>query len=136
MDRTKAGSRNSQGREYRNTFERSRPQPGRRSGSYSKHVSSPKTARDEKKSLYVLIALLVVLPPVGIACLWRGGFLRLSYRAWATFAAFLLMILYFSWMMPEKTLGTVTPEIRRPDAVTEYSPSSSVYGQGGENGVN
>ena len=92
--------------------------------------------RDEKKSLYVLIALLVVLPPVGIACLWRGGFLRLPYRAAATFAAFLLMILYFSWMTPERTLSTVRPEIRRPDAVTEYSPSSSVYGQDGGSGVN
>ncbi len=136
MDRTKVRSRAFQGRGYENAYERSRPQPGRRSGSYSKRVSSPKSVRDEKKSLYVLIALLVVLPPVGIACLWRGGFLRLSYRAAATFAAVLLMILYFSWMMPEKTLSTVRPEIRRPNAVTEYSPSSSAYAQDGGSGVN
>ncbi len=126
MERTKARTRASQARGYENAYERSRPQPGRRSGSYSKRVSSPKSARDEKKSLYVLIALLVVLPPVGIACLWRGGFLRLSYRAAATFAAFLLMVLYFSFMTTEKTLSTIRPEIRRPDAVTEYSASSSV----------
>ena len=83
--------------------------------------------QEEKKRLYFLIALVVVLPPVGIACLWRGGFLRLPYRAAATGAAFLLMILYFSWMIPEKNPGTIQPEIRRPGAVTEYSPSSSMY---------
>lgn len=92
-------------------------------------MSSPKTMQEEKKRLYLLIALLVVLPPVGVVCLWRGGFLRLPYRAAATAAAFFLMVLYFSWMIPEKTPGTIQPEIRRPDAVTEYSPSSSMYSQ-------
>lgn len=136
MDRSKARPRTAAGRNADNTFERTRPQPGRRSGSYSRNVSSPKGIREEKKSLYVLIALLVVLPPVGIACLWRGGFLRLPYRAAATLAAFLLMILYFSWMTPEQTPGKVTPSIRRPEAITEYSPSSSVHTESGNSGVN
>lgn len=138
MDRTKqrtrpAGARNVQ---RRNTFERTRPSPGRRSGTYSRQVSTPKAMKEDKQRLVLLIALLVVLPPIGIACLWRGGFLRLPYRAAATAGAFLLMILYFGWMLPEKTLGTVTPEIRRPAAVTDYSPSSSMYQTDGENGVN
>lgn len=130
MERKKARPAPNGARYQANTFERTRPQPGRRSGSYSRNVSSPKTAREEKQRFYLLIALLVVLPPVGIACLWRGGFLRLPYCAAATGAAFLLMILYFSWMLPEKTLSTIKPDsVKRPPAVTEYSPSSSMYGQ-------
>ncbi len=130
MERTKARTAPNGAGNRGNTFERTRPQPGRRSGSYSRNVSSPKMVQEEKKRLYLLIALLVVLPPVGIVCLWRGGFLRLKYRAAATGAAFLLMILYFSWMIPEKTLSTIAPDnVKRPQAITEYSPSSSMYGQ-------
>ena len=130
MERTKARPAPNGARNRGNTFERTRPQPGRRSGSYSRNVSSPKAVQEEKKRMYILIALIVVLPPVGIACLWRGGFLRLAYRVAATGAAFLLMILYFSWMLPEKTLSTIAPDnIKRPSAVTEYSPSSSMHGQ-------
>ncbi|MBQ1256879.1 MAG: hypothetical protein IIW08_00420 [Clostridia bacterium] len=133
MDRAKTRPAPNGARNQANTFERTRPQPGRRSGSYSRNVSSPRAAREEKQRLYFLLALLVVLPPVGIACLWRGGFLRLAYRAAATGAAFLLMILYFSWMLPEKTLSTIAPDnIKRPAAVTAYSPSSSMYDQTGD----
>ena len=136
MDRTDQTKKRAGSRNAHNTFERTRPAPGRGRSSYSRNVSTPKAMQEERQRLILLVALLVVLPPIGVICLWRGGFLRLPYRAAATLGAFLLMILYFSWMLPEKSLGTVTPEIRRPAAVTEYSPSSSMYQQGGENGVN
>ena len=90
--------------------------------------------QEEKKRLYLLIALLVVLPPIGIVCLWGGGFLRFPYRVAASVAAFFLMVLYFSWMLPEKTVSTISPEIRRPSAITQYSPSSSMYAD--ESGTN
>ncbi|MBQ9856282.1 MAG: hypothetical protein IJO53_08830 [Clostridia bacterium] len=132
MDRPR--NRPSGTRNAHNTFERTRPQPGRRSGTYSRNVSSPKAMQEEKKRLYLLIALLVVLPPIGIVCLWRGGFLRFPYRVAASVAAFFLMVLYFSWMLPEKTVSTISPEIRRPSAITQYSPSSSMYAD--ESGTN
>ena len=44
---------------------------------------------------------------------------------WRFALAFVLMILYFHWMIPEKTPETYQPGIMKQSAVTEYSPSSS-----------
>lgn len=106
------------------SFERRSRPGGGSSRSYSEQVSAPAHMRAEKRRLLLLLLITVVLPPVGVACLWRGGFLRIPYRVAATALAFVLMILYFHWMIPEKTPETYQPGIMKPSAVTEYSPSS------------
>lgn len=112
------------GQESRSFERRSRPGGGS-SRSYSEQVSAPAHMRAEKQRLILLLLITVILPPVGVVCLWRGGFLRVPYRVAATALAFLLMILYFHWIIPEKTPETYQPSIMKPSAVTEYSPSSS-----------
>lgn len=107
------------------SFERRSRPGGGSSRSYSEQVSAPAHMRAEKQRLLLLILITVILPPVGVACLWRGGFLRVPYRVAATALAFLLMILYFHWILPEKTPQTYQPSIMKPSAVTEYSLSSS-----------
>ncbi|MBQ1255948.1 MAG: hypothetical protein IIX93_01570, partial [Clostridia bacterium] len=93
-------SREASSKNY-SSFERREKSKGGSGRSYSKDVSVPRAVQVEKQRLILVLALTVILPPVGIACLWRGGFLRVQYRAAAIFAAFWLMVLYFSWMIPE-----------------------------------
>ena len=107
------------------SFERREKAKGGSGRSYSSDVSAPRALLVEKQRLILVLVLTVLLPPVGIACLWRGGFLRVHYRAAATFAAFWLMVLYFSWMIPESQPNLVQPQMKRPTAVTQYSSSSA-----------
>jgi len=112
------------------SFERREKAKGGSGRSYTKDVSAPRAMQVEKQRLILVLALTVLLPPVGIACLWRGGFLRVEYRAAATFAAFWLMVLYFSWMIPESKVNSIQPPMKRPAAVTQYSSSSAAGGAG------
>ncbi|MBQ3080040.1 MAG: hypothetical protein IJC48_08615 [Clostridia bacterium] len=109
-------------------FERSKRQRGGSARSYSEKVSSPAHGNAERNRLIILAVITVLLPPVGIICLWRGGFFQFPIRVAATFAAFLLMVLYFSWMIPAKTPDAYQPQLQKPTAVTEYSTGS---GEGG-----
>ena len=123
-------SREASSKNY-SSFERREKSKGGSGRSYSKDVSVPRAVQVEKQRLILVLALTVILPPVGIACLWRGGFLRVQYRAAATFAAFWLMVLYFSWMIPESAPNVVQPQMKRPAAVTQYSSSSGGNGNAG-----
>lgn len=107
------------------SFERHSRSGGGSSRSYSEQVSAPSYIRVARQRMLLLLVITVFLPPVGVACLWRGGFLRMPFRVAATALAFVLMVLYFHWMLPAKTPATYQPEIMRPSAVTEYSSSSS-----------
>lgn len=117
------GFSNKSARDARTTdsFERSRRQRGGSARSYSERVHTPARMKADQQKLIVLIVLTVVLPPLGIAVMWKGGLLRFPVRIASTLAAFLLMILYFSWMIPESTPDAYQPPIQRPAAVTEYS---------------
>lgn len=114
-----------------NLFERRHRQQGGSSRSYSEHVSTPSNVKERRNRVIILTALTVVLPPVGVYFLWRGGYLTLPLRICATVAAFLLMTLYFSWIIPENTPERYQPNKYRPGAVTEYSPSSQTSQDGG-----
>ena len=82
--------------------------------------------KNKKYKLFVImLALTLVIPPVGCALLWYKGALDVKLRALVTVLALLLMTLYFSWMLPSDTPEPFQPTVSRPEAVTEYSPSSS-----------
>lgn len=107
------------------SFERSKRAKGGSERSYSSGVSAPKGMQAEKQRLILILAITVILPPVGIMILWRGGFLPIPHRAVVTFAAFWIMVLYFSWMIPESEPGMIQAQMKRPTAVTQYSSSSA-----------
>ena len=107
------------------SFERSVRKRGGSSRSYSQNLSKPAHVRKQKTDLLIMLALTLVIPPVGCALLWYKGALDVKLRALVTALALLLMTLYFSWMLPSDTPEPFQPTVSRPEAVTEYSPSSS-----------
>lgn len=105
-------------------FERRSRKSGGSSRSYSEQVSGPAHRRAEKKALLQLLALVAVLPPVGVVLMWRFGILNVRARIAATAVAFALTVLYMFWIIPTAKPDIYQPTIVRPAAVTEYSPSS------------
>jgi len=103
------------------SFERSRRTRGGSARSYTEGVHQPSRKKEEKQRLILMAAVSVLLPPVGVIILWRTGIFRFPVRIAATFLAFLLMVLYFSWMIPEEEPAAYQPPVQRPSAVTEYA---------------
>ena len=104
-------------------FERRRRPRGGSARSYSESVKTPASVTADRKRLMVMLALTSVLPPVGIALMWHEGLLKMPMRIAATAAAFFLMVLYFSWIIPEAKPDVYQPPVQKPAAVTEYSAS-------------
>ena len=106
------------------SFERRVRRRGGSSQSYSQNLSKPAHVRKQRTDLLVMLALTLVIPPVGSALLWYKGALNVKVRALVTAVALLLTTLYFSWMLPSDTPEPFQPTVSRPEPVTEYSPSS------------
>ena len=104
-------------------FERRSRKSGGSSRSYSEQFSGPAHVRAEKKTFWQLLLLVAVLPPVGVALMWRFGILRVRPRVAVTVFAFAVMVLYMYWIIPTPKPEVYRPTVVRPAAVTEYSPS-------------
>lgn len=108
-----------------NFFERRSRSSGGSSRSYSEQFSGPAHARAERRLFWQLVALTVLLPPVGTVVMWRFGMLRVKPRIAVTLLAFALTVLYMFWIIPKAEPEIYQPTIVRPSAVTEYSPSAA-----------
>ena len=106
-------------------FERRSRKAGGSSRSYSEQFSDPTHVRTERKHFWQLLLLVAVLPPLGVALMWRFGILRVRPRAAVTAFAFALMVLYMYWIIPTPEPEVYRPTVVRPVAVTEYSPSAA-----------
>lgn len=114
------------------SFVRRNRQQGGSNRSYSSNVSAPAYVAKERQETLIASAIGLFCPPVAMAYYWFTGRFELRVRILVTVALFLLTTLYFSWLIPVPKPETYQPQTSRPQAVTEYSPSSSAGGTGAE----
>ena len=98
-----------------------------RKNSRSAYTPNMDTPTAKKKSARGPLALLLsfILPPAGIAYLWRNGVYRSRGRLLVTCLATLWMAVLLSFMLPSRQVSTVIPAPAAPAAAT-VAPSDGV----------
>lgn len=86
------------------------------SGSYTPNMSAP-SSKKNNRGLFGLV-LTLILPPVGLAYLWRAGVFRTRGRMFLTALATIEMAVFFLLVMPETELSSHAPVPVVPVAAT------------------
>lgn len=73
--------------------------------------------REAGKRLAILAVLCLLLPPVGLICLWRSRHTRTPVRLALSLEALLMMVLVLSLVRPHAGVSGVTPTPVRADRV-------------------
>ena len=84
---------------------------------YTPNMSAPSRAKRTNRSLYGLV-LTLLLPPLGIAYLWRNGVFRSRGRIVLSAIATIEMAVLFALVLPETELSSQAPVPVAPIAAT------------------
>ena len=84
---------------------------------YTPNMEAPEPQRRSHRALFGLL-LTLVLPPVGLAFLWRQGVFRARGRMLLTALATVEMALICIWMLPSEQPSPVEPIPVAPPSVT------------------
>lgn len=85
-------------------------------GAYTPNMETPSRKKGSRAPLALLLTLL--LPPVGLAYMWREGVFRARGRMFLTALATLEMAIFFVIVMPETELSSQAPVPIAPVAAT------------------
>lgn len=84
---------------------------------YSPNIGAPSRSKKGNRGAFALI-LTLLLPPVGLALLWRAGIFRTRGRMLLTALATIEMAILLSFMLPETELSSQAPIPVVPVAAT------------------
>lgn len=84
---------------------------------YTPNMDAPTRARRSNRAVFALIVTLL-LPPIGLAMLWRAGIFRTRGRVFITALATIEMAVLVSFMLPEDELLSQAPVPVVPVAAT------------------
>lgn len=91
---------------------------------YTPNIETPSRDRKSNRGIFTLI-LTVILPPLGLAYLWRAGVFRTRGRMLLTALATIEMAVIFGFMLPESKLDSQAPIPISPAAAT-IAPDNGV----------
>ena len=92
---------------------------------YSPNMGMPSRARKGGSRGLTALLLTLILPPIGLAYLWREGVFRKRGRIILTAIATIEMALIFTWILPETELSNQAPMPVAPVAAT-IAPDNGV----------
>ena len=95
--------------------------------SYAQDVTRAANAKRRQQILTntLLIALCIVLPPLGIYILWTRGFFDVLPRILATLLAFMVLFAIFWLILPSAKTQTYQPSMSKPVPITETVSEAS-----------